>query len=132
MPTPEPSSLAPTIILSSTAFAAACLASFFDRPVPIAVNMIIPHMKQNQQDYGLWEVMSCRVADSTNKVKEKVPSTHLTVGWVGPTAAPHKKENSLPVSTNSIMECQKAVCCCNPNIITLQLKIHHHENLIAC
>ena len=72
MPTPEPSSLAPTIILSSTAFAAACLASFFDRPVPMAVNMITPHMKQNQQDYGLWGVMSCTLTDSSNNVQLNV------------------------------------------------------------
>jgi hypothetical protein len=31
------------------------------------VKMIIPNMKQNQQDYGVWEVMLCKVAESTNK-----------------------------------------------------------------
>ena len=64
--------------------------------------------------------------------KEKAPSTHQTVGWLGLTVAEHKREKSLPVRITSIMVCQKAICCFNPNIITLQLKIHHHENLISC
>ena len=64
--------------------------------------------------------------------KDKAPSTHLTVGRVGPTVALYKREKSPPVGIKSITVCQKAVCCCNPNIITLQLKIHHHENLTAC
>jgi len=38
VPTHEPPSWEPTIILSRTALAAACLASFFDRPVPMALN----------------------------------------------------------------------------------------------
>jgi hypothetical protein len=64
--------------------------------------------------------------------KEKAPTTHVTVGWVGPTAALDKREKPLPVRINSIMVYQKAICCLNPNIVTLQLKIHHHENLISC
>jgi len=39
-------------------------------------------MKQNQQDYGVWEVMSCRVADSTNKVQVNVsPCLQSTMSW---------------------------------------------------
>jgi len=72
MPTPKPSSSSTAAISASRACAAACLAFFFEPPFPTAVNTITPQMKQNQQDYGVWEVKSCRLADCTNKEQVNV------------------------------------------------------------
>jgi len=39
-------------------------------------------MKQNQQDYGVWEVKSCRLADCTNKEQVNVsPCLWSTLSW---------------------------------------------------
>jgi hypothetical protein len=36
--------------------------------------------------------------------KGRAPSTHLTVGWVGPTAVPHKGENPYLSGTKPIQQ----------------------------